>query len=344
MSVKKQARPEEPQRKKATPQSVETPTTGEEAGSLTIKPALILPDLWSVVLPITRVVVLLLGKKLDDNGDITEEGKARCAFLAYLIKIGRIPWNAHIVCSGGNGEAAAFKTELLKHLPDHRYWDKHIHLEENARFTRQNVALTLERLKELELEFDVLIVVSSCYHIQRVHTTDFLVPEFGDYLPVRQQFPWKIVISEEAPYPFANWHEEFMRWCANVFQLSHWFGPLETTFHGMNPEPPSNRVVKIIRRPVVQVFKTALHHLRDFANRQPSVPSTLHQATRNFIVQSLGQISNCLNDLDGVAAQLEKALNGRKEVPATYEQWEGESATVNQARAVFRNLDPDYLV
>lgn len=343
MSPEKQTQGEESTEKKVPRQSIETP---KEGGSLTIKPALILPDLWSVTLPITRVVVLLLGKKLDDNGDITEEGKARCAWLAYLIKSGRIPWNAHIICSGGNGEAAAFKTELIKHLPSHRYWNQQIHLEENARYTRQNFANMLVRLKELGLEFDVLIVVSSHYHVQRIHVTDFLVPEFGDCRPVRQQFPWKIILFEEAPYPFANWHEEFIRWCANEFQLSHWFGPLETTFHGMNPHEEGNekRVVKVIRRSIVQVFKTALFHLHDFSSRQPSIPSTLHQATRDFVVKTLGQINNCLNELDQVAAQLERELNGKQEADAKYEKWETASASLNQARVVFRNLDPDYLM
>lgn len=332
MSVKKQTVPQDPLKEKVAPQSAE---------SLTIKPALILPDLWSVILPLSRVVVLLLGKKLR-NGNITEEGKVRCARLAYLIQIGRIPWNAHIVCSGKNGEAAAFKKELLNHLPDTAYWNKHIHEEERAGFTRENVLFTLKLLKDKRLPFDVLFVVSSSYHIQRVHTTDFLVPEFGDYLPVRREFPWKIIISEEAPYPFSNWHEEFIRWCASVFQLSHWFGPLETMFHGMSPE--NQRVVKTVRRPIVAVFKTALYHLHTFASHQPSILETLQAAEKDFIGKVLGQIGTCLNNLDKVAAELEMELKGSWEVPATYERWSEASAEVNKARVTFRNLDPDYLV
>ncbi len=306
----------------------------------------VIPSLRQAILQLTcRVAVLLLGKRLI-NGTLTREGRSRCDCLVGLIHDGTIPPDAVIVCSGHRGEAVAMQSYLINRLGDVEHWSNQIILETEARFSRDNIELSMRRLEELQKRFDVVYCISSDYHVQRVEAVDILAPSVSDLRPLRQKYPWKPVTLLGAPYPFARHPSESVRWLASIYCLTHWFAPLEATLYGLQPaDGQSEPHIKTIRVETVKLVKMALEHLARLEQKVPLPTDGSNSQVAAAVERVAANFRRHLNALSELVRRMEQAFNGRLEIRAEYEEWDDCLVELRKAKADLQwAADPDYHV
>jgi hypothetical protein len=312
------------------------------------RPTIVIPDLWKVLLKsVLRVGVIVLGKKLK-HGDLTREGKARCDHLIYMIRLGQVPPTAHIICTGYGGESHAMRSYILDRIGNADYWSDRIIPEPKAAFTRDNIDQSVKLFERDGIQFDATFIVSSEPHIHRVHATDVLVPEFGDFLPLREKYSHKPIFPVAAPYPYTNWADEKVRWLSDVCTTFQWTGPFDTNLYALIADQETGKPhLDVIRRQPVQLFKHALQYLTFLSQQPPVVRGAAQHLTIDWAVNEVqSALATRLPVLEDALERAETALgdNGL-EVPACFEDWETIVGEIREARGYIQHrADPDYLL